>query len=80
MKLKSKPDDLEQGQIRPSLNPDPPSGGAVLASRLQNPALSNDNVKSDDFTWAAVLACISTVIFIALLIMQWLDWQALKIA
>lgn len=80
MKLKSKPDNLEQSQLRPSLNPDPPSGGAVLASRLQNPTLSKDNVKADNFTWAAVLACIATVIFIALLVMQWLDWQALKIA
>lgn len=51
-----------------------------MASRLQNPTLSKDNVKADNFTWAAVLACIATVIFIALLVMQWLDWQALKIA
>ena len=52
-----------------------------VSERHQNPAnLMNAQPKHENFTWAAVLACIATVLFIALIAMQWVDLQALTVA
>jgi uncharacterized membrane protein len=52
-----------------------------VSDRHQNPSvIMAAQPKEENFTWAAVVACISTVLFITLLIMQWLDLQALDFA
>jgi len=52
-----------------------------VSDRHQNPSvIMAAQPKEENFTWAAVVACISTVLFITLLVMQWLDLQALDFA
>ena len=52
-----------------------------VSERHQNPgAIMASQPKEENFTWAAVLAGISAVLFIALLVMQWLDLDALNFA
>lgn len=40
----------------------------------------NAQPKRENFTWAAVLACLTTLLFIALIAMQWFDLQSLTLA
>ena len=52
-----------------------------VSDRHQNPGMiMASQPKEENFTWAAVVACISAILFIALLVMQWLDLQALNFA
>ena len=52
-----------------------------VSDRHQNPAMAiAAQPKGEKFTWAAVLACLTTLLFIVLLVVQWLDLQALSIA
>ncbi|NLB68341.1 MAG: hypothetical protein GX804_01450 [Lentisphaerae bacterium] len=79
MKIKAPSNEPTLNPGQPTLNPETPQkGGAVIAGRHQLSSVSD--VKRENFQWAAILACIATVLFIALLVMQWLDWEALKIA
>lgn len=53
----------------------------VVSERHQNPAvIMASQPKEANFTWAAVLAAISTLLFIVLIAMQWMDLQALNVA
>jgi hypothetical protein len=36
--------------------------------------------KHENFTWAGVLAILSTILFIVLLALQWVDWSKLSVA
>lgn len=54
--------------------------GAFITERHQNPGVISNQPKQENFTWAAVVACITTVLFIILIAMQWMDLQALSLA
>jgi len=54
--------------------------GAFISQRHQNPGIISDQPKQESFGWAAVVACITTVLFIVLIAMQWMDLQALSLA
>lgn len=51
-----------------------------VSERFQNPAALMRQEKYENFTWAAIIACVSTLLFVILLAIQWFDWSALKIA
>ena len=62
----------------PVLNSNTPSGSFV-SDRHANPLLGGGvQAKKENFTWAAALAIITTLLFLALLAMQWMDFEALK--
>lgn len=57
-------------------------GSPVISERHQNPALTMQSsaAKKEKFTWAAVLIILVTLMFIILMIMQWVDFQELNLA
>lgn len=60
-----------------------PSSGIYVSSRhkIDNVAPGGAAVeRAPRFGWAAVLAVISTLIFIFIVIMEFADWEALKFA
>ena len=54
----------------------PPS--TITSDRHANPVLSGAPARRENFGWAAILAVISTILFIALVAMQWMEWEFLK--
>jgi len=44
---------------------------SFTSDRHANPVLSGVPARKENFTWAAVLAIVSTILFLALLFMQW---------
>jgi hypothetical protein len=64
--------------------PAQPSGGIYVSSRhkIENTVPGGGAVaeRAPRFGWAAVLAVISTLIFIFVVIMEFADWEALKFA
>ena len=54
--------------------------GAFVTERHQNPGIISEQPVQENFTWAAVVACITAVLFIVLIAMQWMDLQALSLA
>lgn len=63
-----------------------PSGGIYVSSRhkIENAGVGPGGAaaveRAPRFGWAAVLAVISTLIFIVVVIMEFADWEALKFA
>jgi len=57
-------------------------GGIYVASRHRNPMEMADAapVKKERWAWAAVLAIFSTLIFLVLCVLEYMDLEALKIA
>ena len=57
-------------------------GGIYVASRHRNPMEMADAapVKKEKWAWAAVLAIFSTLLFLVLCVLEYMDWEALKIA
>lgn len=65
--------------------PAQPSGGIYVSSRhkIDNAGVGPGAAaveRAPRFGWAAVLAVISTLIFIFIVIMEFADWEALKFA
>lgn len=54
----------------------------VISDRHQNPLAANKGAptKREKFTAFAVLAIISTILFIALVLVLWSEWSAIKFA
>ena len=51
-----------------------------MSSRHQNPgALTGGAVKSENFTWAAILGIIALLLVIAAVLLEWLDWSVISI-
>ena len=55
-------------------------GGIYVSSRHRNPMEDAGAVKRENWTWAAILAVISTVLVLVTLIMEFMDWSALRFA
>ena len=57
-------------------------GGIYVASRHRNPMELADAapVKKETWAWAAVLAIFSTLLFLVLCVLEYMAWEALKIA
>ena len=63
--------------------PEQPSGGIYVSSRhkIENAGIGPGGAaveRAPRFGWAAVLAVISTLIFIFVVIMEFADWEGLK--
>lgn len=54
--------------------------GAFVSERHQNPGMISSLPQHENFTWAAIIACITTVLFVVLIVLQWMDLEALKLA
>ena len=55
------------------------SPASFVSDRHANPLLGGAQVKRENFGWAAVLAIITTLMFVVLLVMQWMDFNQLKL-
>ncbi len=57
-------------------------GGIYVASRHRNPmeAAENAPVKKEKWTWAAILAIFSTLLFLVLCVLEYMDMEELSIA
>jgi hypothetical protein len=55
---------------------------SFVSDRHANPLLGGGGASADkgDYAWAAILSIISTILFLALVAMQWFDLTALKTA
>ena len=51
---------------------------SFTSDRHANPILSAAPTRKENFGWAAVLAIISTLLFLALCFMQWSEYEFLK--
>jgi hypothetical protein len=51
-----------------------------MSERHINPEMLAAMQKHENFTWAGVLAILSTILFIVLLALQWVDWSKLSVA
>ena len=56
-----------------------PAPASFVSDRHANPMFGGAKAKRENFGWAAVLAIITTLIFVVLLVMQYMDYEALKI-
>ena len=56
--------------------------GIYVSSRHRNPMEMADAapVKKEKWAWAAVLAIFSTLLFLVLCVLEYMDWEALTIA
>ncbi len=54
----------------------------VISERHQNPLAANKGVptKKENFTAFAVLAIISTILFVALVFILWSEWSIIKVS
>lgn len=54
----------------------------VISDRHQNPLAGNKGAptKRENFTAFAVLAIITTILFVALVFVLWTEWSAIKFA
>ena len=61
-----------------------PSGGIYVSSRhkMENAGIGPGAVaaRPERFGWAAVLAVFATIFFLAVVIMEFADWEALRFA
>ena len=78
------PDGAAAAPAEGAAAPAQPSGGIYVSSRhkIDNaiPGGASGGVKPARFGWAAVLAAISTMLFIFVVILEFADWEALKFA
>ena len=51
---------------------------SFVSDRHANPMFGGAQVKRENFGWAAVLAIITTLIFVVLLAMQYLDYDKMQ--
>ncbi len=51
-----------------------------MSDRHANPEALAAMQKKENFTWAGILAILSAIIFIVLLVLQWMDWTKLSVA
>ena len=51
---------------------------SFTSDRHANPALTGVPARKENFGWAAVLAIVSTILFIVLAVMQWMEWEYIK--
>lgn len=63
-------------------SPTQATNNVVISERHQNPGAitPTTNAPTEKFAWAAIIAILTTILFIALLAMQWMDLQALNMA
>lgn len=54
--------------------------GIYVSSRHRNPMEDAGAVKSENWTWAAILAVVSAILVLATLIVEFMDWSALRFA
>jgi hypothetical protein len=60
--------------------PAPPHApSSFVSERHANPLLGAARAKKENFTWAGILAIVTTILFLVLIAMQWMDWEALKV-
>ena len=50
-----------------------------MSSRHQNPGALVGNVKSENFTWAAILGIFALLLVVAAVLLEWLDWSVISI-
>ncbi len=51
---------------------------AFIASRHRNP-LEDMNLKpAVNYTWAAIIAILTTLMFIGIVVLQWMEWDFFK--
>jgi len=51
---------------------------SFTSDRHANPILSGAPARKENFGWAAILAIVSTLLFLALCFMQWSEYEFLK--
>jgi len=73
------------GAPAPAAEPAPSSGGGIYVSarhKMENAGIGPGAAveRPERFAWAAVLAVISTILVILVLIMEFADFEALKLA
>ncbi len=66
------------GAAAASVNP--AQEGIYVSSRLRNPLEGAGAVKRENWTWAAILAAITAVLFAAIVALQFMDSSALSLA
>jgi len=49
-----------------------------MSERHTNPEALAAMQKKENFTWAGILAILASVMFIVLLVLQWMDWTKLS--
>lgn len=51
-----------------------------VSERFQNPEAFLNAPRKENFVWAGVLAILATLCFVALLVLQWMEYSAIKVA
>lgn len=67
----------------PTISAAPAEGGSdgiFVSSRHRNPMEDAGAGQRENWTWAAIVAILSTVIVLATLAVEYMDWSALRFA
>ena len=66
--------------IPPEENMTPVEGGAYISERFRDPVATKPAAPAGNYTLSGIFAIIAFILFIAMLILLYQDWEALSVA